>query len=96
MKQKNVLIYPGVDRSVFLTCLEIVCGWGYDQLAHQKQMVSFGENLSENEVKESGSFLTDKASVNFSQVSFPLRLSLWSYEFVGLQQLFIGLVFPLL
>jgi hypothetical protein len=61
---------------VFLICLEIVCGWGYDQLTNQKQMASFCENLSENEVKESGSFLTDKASANFSQVSFPLRFSL--------------------
>jgi hypothetical protein len=26
LEQKNVLIYPGVDRSVFLICLEIVCG----------------------------------------------------------------------
>ena len=59
-----------------LKCSEIVCGLVYDQLAHQKQVASFCVNLSENEVKESGSFLTYKVSVNFLQVSFPLRFFL--------------------
>ena len=76
LKQKNVFICPGIDRSVFLKCLEIMCVLRYGQLAHQKQVASSCEKLSENEVKESGSFLTDKAPLKFSQVSFPLRFSL--------------------
>jgi hypothetical protein len=30
LKQKNVFIYPGVDRSGLLKCLEIVCGLVYN------------------------------------------------------------------
>ena len=71
LKQKNVFIYPGVDRSGLLKYLEIFCDLGYNQLAHQTHVASLCENLSENEVQESGSLLTDNASVNFSHVSFP-------------------------
>jgi hypothetical protein len=66
----DVFIYPGVDRSGLLTCLGIACVLEYDQLAHQTQVASVCENISENEIKESESLLTEKASVNFSQVSF--------------------------
>lgn len=65
LKQKNVFIYAGVDRRLLLICLEIMCDLGYNKLAHQKQVASCCENRSENEVKDSGSLLTDKASVNF-------------------------------
>jgi hypothetical protein len=51
--------------------MEIVCDLVCNQLAHQKQVASFCGNRSANEVKESGILLIDKASVNFSQVSFP-------------------------
>lgn len=52
LKQKNVFIYPGADRSGLLKCQEIVCDLGYNQLDHQTLVVSLCENLSENEVKE--------------------------------------------
>jgi len=64
-------MHPGVDRSGLLKCLEIVCDLVYNQLTHQTHVANLCENLSENEVKENGSLLTDKASVNFSQVSLP-------------------------